>query len=71
VDDKSWVIRDLVVETGHWYAGREILIPTGRVERISYEESTVFVSLTKAEIERTAASHTAGSGGQLAKETWN
>ena len=71
VDDKSWVIRDLVVETVHWYAGREILIPTGRIERISYEESTVFVSLTKAEIERTAASQTAGSGGQLAKETWN
>jgi hypothetical protein len=54
VDDKSWAIRELVVETGHWYSGKEILISSGKVERISYEESKVFVSLTKADIQRTA-----------------
>ncbi len=54
VDDRSWAIRDLVVTTGHWYSGKEVLIPSGRVERISYEESKVFVNLTKAEIQETA-----------------
>jgi hypothetical protein len=54
VDPKRWIICDLVVETGHWYSGREILIPTGRIERISYEESRVVVNLTKADIEQTA-----------------
>jgi hypothetical protein len=54
VDDKSWVIRDLVIETGHWYAGKEILIPTGKVDQISYEESKVVVNLTKADIQQTA-----------------
>ena len=54
IDEKSWAIRKLVVETGHWYAGKEILISPGKVERISYEESKVFVNLTKADIERTA-----------------
>jgi hypothetical protein len=53
VDDRSWEIRELVVETGHWYSGKEILIPPGKVERISYDESKVFVSLTKEDIERT------------------
>ncbi len=53
VDIKSWVIRDLVVETGHWYSGKEILIAPSRIERISYDESKVFVSLTKADIEGT------------------
>ena len=64
VDDKSWAIRELVVETGHWYSGKEVLIAPAKVGRISYEESKVFVSLTKADIERTAEDHlvTAGAG---------
>lgn len=53
-DDKSWAIRDLAVETGHWYAGKEILIAHSKIERISYEESKVFVNVTMADIQRTA-----------------
>ena len=40
-DDKKWVIRYLVVETGHWYSGKKILIAPGKIGRISYEESKV------------------------------
>ena len=54
IDDKSWAVRQLAVETGHWYAGKEILIPANAVERISYEDSKVFVKLTKAAIQHTA-----------------
>jgi hypothetical protein len=54
VDAESWAIRQVAVETGHWYAGKEILISTGSVERISYDESKVFVSLTQAEIQQAA-----------------
>lgn len=54
VDDKSWVIRDLCVEAGPWYSGKEVLIAPDRVERISYEESKVFVNLTREDIQRTA-----------------
>jgi hypothetical protein len=61
-DDRSWAIHELVAETGHWYAGREILIPTGKIKRISYEESAVFVSLTKADIQRTAENQVAQAG---------
>jgi hypothetical protein len=53
VDDKSWAIRELVVESGHWYSGKEILISPSKIERISYEESKVFVNLTKADIQHT------------------
>jgi len=62
VDDKSWAIRDLVVATGHWYAGKEVLIAPGRIERISYEESKVFVTLTKADIQQTAENELAKAG---------
>jgi len=54
VDDKSWTIQELVIETGHWYSGKEILISPSKVKRISYEEAKVFVSLTKADIQQTA-----------------
>jgi sporulation protein YlmC with PRC-barrel domain len=54
IDEKGWTIRDLVIETGHWYSGKEILIPSSKVKQISYEETKVFVSLTKEDIQRTA-----------------
>jgi hypothetical protein len=50
VDHKSWAICHLVVETGHWFSGKEIVISPKQVVRISYEESKVFVSLTKESI---------------------
>lgn len=62
VDDKSWAIRALVVDAGHWYSGKEILIAPTKVERISHEFSKIFVNLTKAEIERTAEHRLARTG---------
>jgi hypothetical protein len=54
VDDRSWAIRQMVVEAGHWYSGKEIRIPISEIERISFREAKVIVTLTKAEIEKTA-----------------
>jgi sporulation protein YlmC with PRC-barrel domain len=54
VDDRSWAIPELVVEAGHWYSGKEVLISPWKVERISYAESKVFVSLTKEDIRKTS-----------------
>lgn len=45
VDDRTWAIRHLVIRTGHRLSGQEVQIPTGSVNRISYEDSTVFVDL--------------------------
>lgn len=46
VDCDSWAMSHLVVRTGHRLSGKEVLIPTAKVERISYEESTIFAGLT-------------------------
>jgi hypothetical protein len=62
VDDRSWAIRKLVVKTGHWYSGREILIAPANIERISYEESKVFVNLTKEDIQETPENKVAKVG---------
>lgn len=53
VDHKSWAIADLVVEAGHWYAGKQILVSPASVVKICYEESNVAVKLTRADIQRT------------------
>ena len=50
VHDKSWAIVHLVIETGHWFSGKEIVISPKNIERVCYEESKVFVSVTKEAI---------------------
>jgi hypothetical protein len=50
MDDKSWAVCNLVVETGTWFSGKEIVISPSHIDRISYEDSKVFVSLTKEAI---------------------
>jgi sporulation protein YlmC with PRC-barrel domain len=52
IDDRNWAIGQLVVKTGHRFSGNEVQIPTSKIERISYEESTVFVNLTRKTIEQ-------------------
>jgi hypothetical protein len=62
VNAKNWAIHELVVETGHWYSGKEILISTAKIERISCEDSMVFVDLTKADIQQTEENEVAKAG---------
>ncbi len=47
VHAKSWAITHLIVETGHWYSGKEIAIGPKHIERISYEDSKVFLDVSK------------------------
>lgn len=59
VDDKQWTIHDLVVESGHWFSGKEIMIPVSKIEKISYEDFKVTVKLTQADIRQTAENEAA------------
>jgi len=52
MDDQSWAIGQLVIKTGHRFTGKEVQIPISQVERISYEESKVFVRLSKEAVEK-------------------
>lgn len=47
IDGRRWIIREIVVQFGPWYAAKVIRIPTEKVIRISYDESTVYVKLAK------------------------
>jgi hypothetical protein len=52
VHDKNWAIRHLVVETGHWCWGKEMIISPKQIDRISYNESKIFVNVTKEAIQK-------------------
>ncbi len=62
VDGRTWSIRELVVDTGHWYAFKEILLLPENIERISYDDSTVFVNLTKEDLQHTLSNDVAQAG---------
>ncbi len=55
VDAQSWAIRQLAIKTGHRFSGKEVEIPTRAVDRISWDESKLFVNLTKAAVEQSPA----------------
>jgi hypothetical protein len=59
MDERNWAIAELVVKVGHRFSGKDVLIATSQVDRVSYEESTVFVKLTKAEVEQSPLPHQA------------
>ncbi len=59
IDGRTWMIGEIVVECGHWYDGKKMMIPTGKVSRISYEDEAIFVDATKSVL--TEAALSAGS----------
>jgi uncharacterized protein YrrD len=52
MDTQTWAIIDFVIKTGHLFSGREVLIPVGKIDRISYEDSTLFTNLTALQVEQ-------------------
>ena len=62
MDAQSWAIRQLVIKTGHRLSGREVQIPSSKVDRISWDESKVFVNLTKEAILQAPACDDASVG---------
>ncbi|MEI7731895.1 MAG: PRC-barrel domain-containing protein [Verrucomicrobiota bacterium] len=60
--DRTWEIGRLVIKTDEWLADREVQLSTSKIDQISYEESTVYVKLTRADIEQGSALHLAPAG---------
>ena len=52
IDDETWAIRYLIVGTKNWWPGRKVLVSPQWIERVSWEESKVFVNLPRDTIKR-------------------
>jgi hypothetical protein len=50
MDDENWAIQYMVVDTGHWLSGKRVMISPSLINRISWDESKVYVNLTKEDI---------------------
>lgn len=50
-DDEHWTIRYLVVDTGGWITGRDVLIPINALMEGDWVNETIRVNLTKRQIE--------------------
>jgi sporulation protein YlmC with PRC-barrel domain len=52
VDDETWTIHYLIVATQNWLPGKKVLISPKWIERVSWDESKVFVNLTRRLVEK-------------------
>jgi sporulation protein YlmC with PRC-barrel domain len=50
VDDETWIIRYLVVNTRNWVPGKKVLVAPRWVDRVSWLGSKVFVDLPRVSI---------------------
>lgn len=52
MDDKAWAIRYLIVDTQSWWPGKHVLVSPQWIKRVSWNESKVFVSLSRENIKQ-------------------
>jgi sporulation protein YlmC with PRC-barrel domain len=57
VDDETWRIQYLVIDTNHWWFGKRVLIAPGWASRISWAERKVYVDLSRQAIKNSPAWH--------------
>ncbi|MGO9935562.1 MAG: PRC-barrel domain-containing protein [Steroidobacteraceae bacterium] len=51
IDDETWVVRYLVVETGTWLSSRKVLIPPSTAVTPNWVEQLLSVQLTRQQVE--------------------
>jgi hypothetical protein len=51
VDDETWVIRYLEVDTHNWRPGKKVLVSPQWINRVSWPDSKVYVDLTRETIQ--------------------
>jgi len=52
IDDETWAIRYLIIDTLNWWPGKKVLISPRWIERVSWSEGKVFVNLRREAIKQ-------------------
>ena len=47
IDDHTWAIRYLIVNTSNWWSGRRVLVSPDCIKNVSWSEAKVSVDLTR------------------------
>lgn len=69
-DDERWVIRYLVVNTGSWLKGREVLISPYSIARVDDADSAIVTQLTRKQVEGSPSIDTAKPISRREEETY-
>lgn len=51
VDDQTWQINYIVIDTRNWLPGKKVMIAPGRIDRVRWAEKKVYVALQRQAIE--------------------
>lgn len=54
-DDSTWTVRYLVLDTGRWLPGKQVLLSPQSIESLDWEDRRVRLDLTKKQIEESPA----------------
>ena len=52
IDDATWAIRYLIIDTHNWWPGKKVLVAPEWIERVSWDERKVFINLNRETIKQ-------------------
>ncbi len=52
IDEDTWTIRYLIINTGNLFTGKKVLVSPEWIERISWDDSKVYINLSKESIKQ-------------------
>ena len=52
IDDASWMIRHLVIDTRNWLPGRKVLVDPDRLRSVDWAERHIVLAISRREVER-------------------
>ena len=55
IDDQTWAIRYLIVDTQNWWPGKKILLAPQWIDHMSWNEAKIFVNLPRESIKQAPA----------------
>ena len=50
VDDSSWKLDSFVVDTGHWFPGKKVLISPQLIKEIKWDTSEIIIKVSEADV---------------------
>ena len=51
IDEETWAIRYLIVNTGTWWIGHQVLVAPAWIREVSWSDSAVCVELTRQQVQ--------------------
>ena len=61
LDDETWAVRYLIVDTSNWWLGHQVLIAPRWIQNVSWPERTVSLNLTRQSVKDAPPYHSAAT----------